>query len=60
VVWVNNPSRFIEIDPFMGMRRALSRLPQYLMNAIFGEAWAVDVVIKNAFPSIVYHREVFW
>ena len=42
---VDNPSRFIEMDPFTGRRRVLSRLPQYLMKAIFGCAWAVEVVM---------------
>src|SRR5512139_2257065 len=45
VVWVNNPSRLMEMDPFIGMRRVLSRLPQYLMKAILGELWAVAVVM---------------
>jgi hypothetical protein len=38
VVWVNNPSRFMEMDPFIGMRRKLSRFPQYLMKAMLAKA----------------------
>ena len=41
VVVVVNAARFIESDELAGRRRALSRLPQYLMSAIFGCAMAV-------------------
>ena len=43
VVRVNNPSRFIEMEPLSGRRSAWFRLPQYLMSAIFGWLRAVAV-----------------
>ena len=35
-VRVSSSARFIEIEPFSGRRNAWSRLPQYLMKAMFG------------------------
>jgi hypothetical protein len=43
VVRVKRPSRFMEMELLEGSRKAASRLPQYLMNAMLGEAWAVAV-----------------
>ncbi len=37
------PFRFMEIEPLAGMRRSWFLFPQYLINAIFGLAWAVAV-----------------
>jgi len=41
VVRVSKAPRFMEIDPFAGKRKESSRLPQYLIKAIFGCATAV-------------------
>jgi hypothetical protein len=48
----------MEMDPFDGMRKASSRLPQYFMKAILGWATAVATPIIEDLLNIplpVYH-----
>jgi len=35
----------MEMEPFNGMRKAALRLPQYLINAMLGQAAAVAVEV---------------
>ena len=55
---VNNPSRFIEMEPLDGRRRALSRLPQYLMKAMLAQATLVAVLVDADFVRAVC--KMFW
>jgi hypothetical protein len=59
LVRVSSSARFIEIEPFSGNLRELSRFPQYFIKAIFGWAIAVavDVDIVQFLMNIVYHVE---
>src|SRR6185437_4226139 len=43
-VRVHNESSVMESEPVAGKFSAVSRLPQYLINAMFGCAWAIPAI----------------